>query len=327
MKQDQSHMDNTNRLDAELSDELLQQICAEAMTPMPDEQETQKAWEEFERQHPTATDTRRAVPLCKRVTLWTIASLSASAFIIAAWLITPRKMPMEPSDTICYYEATDTPNRVEQATKGGWCTLHTPPATTTTITLDDETVVTLGASSTLTYPVSMERARKREVKLEGEAFFKVAHNKHKPFTVTTGNMKTTVLGTTFVINAYHELSPTVSLIEGKVRIDNGQTTVDIAPGQSGTLASNKIVIDKIDTATTTNWMSDSFDMDNATLQEVMEAIGAWYNKTVVAHANKHTDKRIHFRFSRKASLEEVIGALNEMRTATIKVENDKIVIY
>ena len=38
------------------------------------------------------------------------------------------------------------------------------------------------------------------------------------------------------------------------------------------------------------------------------------------------DKRIHFRFSRRASLQEIITALNEMGVARIKIEKGKIMV-
>ena len=47
----------------------------------------------------------------------------------------------------------------------------------------------------------------------------------------------------------------------------------------------------------------------------MSDIGAWYNKTVVFQSQANMDKLIHFRFSRKASLQEIITALNEMGVA------------
>ena len=38
------------------------------------------------------------------------------------------------------------------------------------------------------------------------------------------------------------------------------------------------------------------------------------------------DKRIHFRFSRRASLQEIITALNEMGVAKVRIEKGKIMV-
>lgn len=325
MKQHQNHtMPISEQQEDKFSDEQLLLLCSEAMTPMPDDNDTQTAWENFESNMRSKHTNTTQKP--KRIITLTVAMLSMAATLLGIWFVATQKDLSATDNAICYYKAIDTPEKVVQVTKQGRCTLSMPPATTTMVTLDDGTKVTLSASSTLNYPVSMEGSDKRVVELKGEAYFEVTHNAHRPFIVKTGNMKTMVLGTTFVVNAYRHDKPSVALIEGKVRIDNGETMVDIKPGQSGTLSNQKIVIDKMNTAIVTNWMSDSFDMDNISLQEALEAVGSWYNKTVVAHSNKHTNKRIHFRFSRKARVEEVVDALNEMGTANIKLQQDKIVI-
>ena len=72
------------------------------------------------------------------------------------------------------------------------------------ITLSDGTKVELNGSSKITYP-SHFNGQYREVYLEGEAYFDVAHNAEKPFIVTFCNHKVEVLGTSFNIEAYPEL--------------------------------------------------------------------------------------------------------------------------
>ena len=61
---------------------------------------------------------------------------------------------------------------------------------------------------------------KREIYLEGEAYFKVAKDKTKPFTVFAGALATTALGTQFRITAKKNTpgNITVKLFTGKVAI-------------------------------------------------------------------------------------------------------------
>ncbi|HEY4207155.1 MAG TPA: FecR domain-containing protein, partial [Puia sp.] len=59
----------------------------------------------------------------------------------------------------------------------------------------------------------------REVTLIGEAYFDIRHDP-RPFIVHTGPITTTVLGTAFNINA-HDKDLTVTVLKGKVKVDNG----------------------------------------------------------------------------------------------------------
>lgn len=91
-------------------------------------------------------------------------------------------------------------------------------------TLPDGTVVYLNRNSSLIFPVRYQK-RKRCVILDGEAYFNVAHNPHKPFVVTTrNNVEIRVLGTKFNLEAYASDSIVrTSLLEGRIsmHIDNG----------------------------------------------------------------------------------------------------------
>lgn len=65
---------------------------------------------------------------------------------------------------------------------------------------------------------------KREIYLIGNAGFKVAKDRSSPFTVFTGDISTTALGTEFTVTAFkNSESITVRLFEGKVVIKSTKT--------------------------------------------------------------------------------------------------------
>jgi ferric-dicitrate binding protein FerR (iron transport regulator) len=96
--------------------------------------------------------------------------------------------------------------------------VSTPMGSQSTIQLPDGSVVVMNAGSKLTYPQNFQRGN-RQVHLEGEAFFRVAHQKKGQFTVNTDDLSVRVFGTTFNIKAYPD-EPTVetTLIEGKISV-------------------------------------------------------------------------------------------------------------
>lgn len=99
------------------------------------------------------------------------------------------------------------------------------------IILSDGTEVRLNAGSRLNYPDVFSGAR-REVTLEGEAFFDVAQHPETPFLVHAGKVTIRVLGTRFDVKAYREdAAVTTTLISGKV-----QVTMDGDPDKKVVLA-------------------------------------------------------------------------------------------
>jgi ferric-dicitrate binding protein FerR (iron transport regulator) len=78
--------------------------------------------------------------------------------------------------------------------------------------------VRLNAGSKLTYPAVFSGSR-RDVILEGEAFFEVARDKKAPFSVHAGKITVGVLGTSFNVKAYQEdRDIETTLISGKVQV-------------------------------------------------------------------------------------------------------------
>lgn len=106
------------------------------------------------------------------------------------------------------------------------------------VTLVDGSVVTLNAGSTLQV-LSNFKDKTREVTLSGEAYFDVAKDASRPFIVSTGEVRTRVLGTSFDVQAYgNEGDLTVTVAEGKVRVDkvvgknkHASLSTGITPGQ------------------------------------------------------------------------------------------------
>ena len=87
------------------------------------------------------------------------------------------------------------------------------------IVLPDGSKVWLTNGSKIIYPESFT-GNTRNVKLEGEAFFKVTQNIKNPFIVNVGEQRVKVLGTEFAVIAYtKDNTVQVDLVSGKVEFD------------------------------------------------------------------------------------------------------------
>ncbi|QEC78916.1 FecR family protein [Mucilaginibacter ginsenosidivorax] len=118
---------------------------------------------------------------------------------------------------------------------------HTVAGQMKKIDLPDGTVVTLNAASKLRVAGNFDN-EKREVYLDGEAFFDVKRDPQKPFIVHTGKVATQVLGTHFNVSAYqNDSNIIVSLIQGKVQVDinnDPSKRIILDPGKQMTYSQN-----------------------------------------------------------------------------------------
>lgn len=326
----------SEKVSENVSDARLSQIFGEALGDEPSKEETLAAWEAFEKKHISSEEehfsfekesiVKNEKKVSKaRILTWITASVAVAASLFLFIFRSSQEISQPTEFSMELFSEVTSPKQVEQTLSDGYCVVSTPAATTTLVTLSDGTRVMLNANSKLEYPASFDDAEVREVRLKGEAHFEVTKNPHRPFVVKAGEMQTQVLGTIFDVKAYRKDAPKVTLMQGKVKVSNADTEVEMRPGQTATLQADKIVVSKA-SSSASDWLEGDFDMDQVTLAEAMSDIGAWYNKTVVFQSQANMGKLIHFRFSRRASLQEIITALNEMGVAKVRMEKGKIMV-
>lgn len=115
-------------------------------------------------------------------------------------------------------------------------TITVPAGQRANLTLPDGTNVWLNARSEMRYPAAFT-GNKREISLDGEAYFEVTHKGGKPFVVRTDKCNVEVLGTKFNVEAYSDSEDfCTSLMEGSVRVSDKKK-----PSESLVLAPNQQV--------------------------------------------------------------------------------------
>lgn len=163
-------------------------------------------------------------------------------------------------------------------------TIVTPKGGEYKLCLPDGTQIWVNSSSQLKYPLNFGKDR-REVELDGEAFFEVTRlkfgQKHIPFIVRTRKQELEVLGTTFNVNSYDPEIRT-TLVEGAVRLRFDEEQQVLKPNQQAIYnpQSEKVSVKPIDPFYTVAWRNGSFAFDNANLYDVMATIARWYDVKV-----------------------------------------------
>lgn len=172
------------------------------------------------------------------------------------------------------------------------------------LVLADGSVVWLNSDSELKYPVVFS-GNQRKVYLKGEAYFEVAKDKTKPFSVEVGDMEVQVLGTCFNINAYRvDGTIQTTLVSGKVKVSDRHSTrsVILKPDEQAELQNGQIITKEVDAAVYTAWRDGRFYFESEPLEEIAAQLERWYD--------------IHFFFTRESlKQEEFTGVIRRDYTA------------
>ncbi|KQB42609.1 FecR family protein [Flavobacterium aquidurense] len=138
--------------------------------------------------------------------------------------------------------------------------------------LSDGTRVWLNENSEIEYPVTFLK-HERTVTLKGEAFFEVKRDPSRPFIITSGAIKTTVLGTSFNINAYNNDKPEVNVRTGKVRVETVQNMVLLERGYKAVYGAKTSTLSKQKTTVLEpEWKKVLIYVDGLTLEEVLDKL-------------------------------------------------------
>jgi ferric-dicitrate binding protein FerR (iron transport regulator) len=148
-----------------------------------------------------------------------------------------------------------------------------------TFRLSDGTRVMLGVASTLRYPADFGRAP-RDVTIEGEAYFDVVHDAHRPFVVHAGQLVAKDLGTQFTVRLYPEdAGARVVVREGRVAIRalQGTRTTVVAPGQEGRIAfDGAVALTTADTTAVFAWLTGRLVLKSVPLRDALSDLGRWF---------------------------------------------------
>lgn len=200
--------------------------------------------------------------------------------------------------------------------------ISTPAGGFYKVTLGDGTQVYLNSKSTLEFPVGFY-GTERHVKLNGEAYFKVAKNKKMPFIVSVGETDVRVLGTEFIINSFGKQTKT-TLFEGSVQLKHLTNYKILVPGQEGLSDRNGIFVNQADTAAALAWTNGLFVFNDQSLTDVLKELSRWYDFTF--DENSIPNKRLYIRLNRNTAFNDVLQMLYTTTGLKFKVEERRLSI-
>ncbi|MDR8394625.1 FecR domain-containing protein [Aliifodinibius sp. S!AR15-10] len=183
------------------------------------------------------------------------------------------------------------------------------------VTFSDGTQVILNAASSLRFPKKFDGA-KREVYLNGEAYFKVTHNQESPFIVHTKNADIKVLGTEFNVQGWEEdTNVDVTVSEGKVSVQtvNSNNTQEaiLARGEYARVEeqSGLAPVERVKIENHLLWTQGGMHFNNVPLKQVFRHLERKFDVQITVPDKDILDVPYTGTF-RQAELDEIIYVLS-----------------
>ncbi|MEO0331763.1 MAG: FecR domain-containing protein [Bacteroidota bacterium] len=211
-------------------------------------------------------------------------------------------------------------------------TVEAPVGVKVTKILPDSSRVMLNARSSITYIAGFQE-NAREVTLSGEAFFKVAKDSLRPFTVHSGNISTTALGTSFNINYRPDSTTTeVSLATGKVEIiDNTAVLTKLEPGERLQYDRGRSTFrtDHYDTLETLAWKDGILHFKEAGIEEVIQKLEDWYGVEITLEGKIEKAKNQAWTYTgtyKNQNLVNVLSGISYVKDFTYEIQQKKVTL-
>ena len=209
-------------------------------------------------------------------------------------------------------------------------TLQIPRGGEYFLTLADGTEVWLNAETEIRYPVQFT-GDKRIVYLDGEAYFTVAPDKNKPFTVVSTHASVSVLGTQFNFRAYpDERDVQTTLVSGSVimQSEKYKQQIKLIPGEQGVLEKNsaKLTKQKVNTYLYTAWKDGRFAFRNARLEDLFSILARWYDLSIFYQSSEAKDIRFTGDLNKTDDFKSILKIIEQNERVTFTVNQRTVFI-
>jgi len=202
------------------------------------------------------------------------------------------------------------------------------------VELSDGTLVHLNSGTKIRYPIKFLKGQKREVFIDGEAYFKVTKDMAHPFIVHADAVAVEVLGTEFNISSYKEDQEIKTvLVEGSVNLSNSvdpKGNVMLKPGQKAAWSKtvHDTAIEEVDVDMYTGWIKGELVFRNIAFKDMAKKLERRYNVRIQNSNPFLKDKKLNARFNVDVeSLEDVLNSINEIQAFEYKKIGREVTIY
>lgn len=199
------------------------------------------------------------------------------------------------------------------------------------LVLADGTTVWLKAGSSLRMPEGFSD-EKRDVFLQGEAFFDVVKNTESPFSVSTKYINLKVLGTAFDVKVDEACKKVETvLVRGKVALLDREwkSIMDMSPGEKVTYKSlqNEYVTESVDVNVHAVWRLGQLVFEDVTLREIANQLSAKFNVNINISSSRLAGRKFRCVINKDETLTDIFELLTYMTPMHYKIEGNEIFLF
>lgn len=201
-----------------------------------------------------------------------------------------------------------------------------PVGQTRTLVLSDGIKIIANSRSRILYPKTFSGSI-REVYVDGEAYFDVAHNASKPFIVHGDGFALKVLGTRFNVNNYRGKQARIVLLNGSVEVTTGKSNkVNMRPDEQLLLSDGNIdSLTSVDTSDCTSWIDGIIVLDGETIVQTASRIENFYGISIVC-APSLSDVRLYGKLELKKDVTDVLKVITRLSGTKFRKTDNTISI-
>lgn len=212
--------------------------------------------------------------------------------------------------------------------------ISSPQGQITIVILPDSTYVTLNCGSSISYGYDFFRGV-RNIKLSGEAFFKVSKDKLHPFQVLVDGLSLKVYGTSFNVRAYpSDPNITTTLVDGSLGVINinQEELVKLKSGDQAEFikSDGKLTVKSVVTEKYTSWQEGIITFRSEELIKIIERIELWYNVEIIVENDLLLKDRYWGTLIKDKPVEQILELLktnSSIEYKVVKHPKNKDVIY
>lgn len=233
--------------------------------------------------------------------------------------------------TSVFFTLQYAPQSTEYSSESVLNEISTQAGERASIELGDGSRVMMNAASKIIFPETFS-ASKRNIDLEGQAFFDVKSDRSRPFYIHTNHTVVEVIGTSFDVRSYENTDNIVVVVrEGTVELsqeDDPDNTLIVNEGYKGTVtkSNGRLALDLIkDSETHFGWLDGRLIFKETPIVEVFKDLERWYDISI--KYNHESEKIMDARFSadlKTRSIQDVFEVIQMSMGIDFEIDGDDV---
>lgn len=205
-------------------------------------------------------------------------------------------------------------------------TIYNPNNTPKTVHLEDGSTVILNKQSQISYSKGFE-GNSRMIEMQGEAYFQVATDKEKPFTVVVDEVEVQVLGTEFNIQQA-DASIAVTVASGEVLVYDDDESHNLVSNEHIHFDRQSRTMNKqsMNHHLSSLWKQDLVSLKDISMAELSDALEQTHGYTLNFARKKFSELQLAISYSRQEPIEEIIRKVNYINNLNLTKTDETMIM-